>query len=208
MANARLLIVEDEAVVAMAIQSKLESMGYSIVDVARSGEAAVQLALQKDPDLILMDIRLQGEMDGVAAACQIRELRSIPVVFLTAHGDRETLQRAKTAEPFGYVLKPFTEQDLLAAVEISLHKHSMEVKRGLAQQERSKETVREITAELTQRHRELTALNASFQKHIRTKEEEDRNHQAVRSSVRELVNRIQELTNELDRRTQDNAGVL
>ena len=208
MANARLLVVEDEAVVAMDIQSKLESMGYSIVGVARSGETAVQLALEKVPDLILMDICLQGEMDGVAAAHQIQELRSIPVVFLTALGDQETLQRAKSAEPFGYVLKPFTEQDLIAAVEISLHKHSMEVKRNLAQQVRSKETVRGITVELTQRHRELTALNAALQKRLRTKDEEDRNHQAVRSSVRELVNRIQELTTELDRRTQDDAGVL
>ena len=95
MAIARLLIVEDEAIVAMDLRFKLEDLGYSVIGVARFGKDAVRMAYQESPDLILMDINLQGEMDGVVAAKPMRERHKGPVVFLTALGDRDSLQRAK-----------------------------------------------------------------------------------------------------------------
>ena len=201
MVIARLLIVEDEAIVAMDIESKLEDSGYSVIGVAQCGEDAVQMAYEKSPDLILMDINLQGDMDGVAAAKHIRERRTIPVVFLTAMGDKDTLQRAKITEPLGYVLKPFNERDLYAAIEVALHRYRMEVKRDSAQRQRTKEGMRERTDELAQRHRELTALNTAFQKHLKIRDEEERGHQDVRSSVREFLHRVQLLAEDLDRQT-------
>ena len=203
----RLLIVEDEAIVAMDIESKLEDSGYLVIGVARSGEDAVRMAYEKSPDLILMDINLQGDMDGVVAAKNIRERRSVPVVFLTALGDRDTLQRAKITEPLGYLLKPFDERDLYAAVEVGLHKHRMEVKRDSALQQRTKEAVRERTDELAQRHRELAALNAAFQKHLKIRDEEEQDHRNVRSSVRQFLHQVQELAEDLDRQTGENYKV-
>lgn len=207
MAIPRLLIVEDEAIVAMDIESKLEDSGYLVIGVARSGEDAVRMAYEKSPDLILMDINLQGDMDGVIAAKHIRERRSIPVVFLTALGDRDTLQRAKITEPLGYLLKPFNERDLYAAVEVGLHKHRMEMKRDCAQQQRTKEAVRERTDELAQRHRELAALNAAFQKHLKIRDEEEKDHRNVRSSVRQFLHQVEELAEDLDRQTGENYKV-
>ena len=207
MAIPRLLIVEDEAIVAMDIESKLEDSGYLVIGVARSGEDAVRMAYEKSPDLILMDINLQGDMDGVVAAKNIRERRSVPVVFLTALGDRDTLQRAKITGPLGYLLKPFNERDLYAAVEVGLHKHRMDVKRVSAQRHRTKEAVRERTDELAQRHRELAALNAAFQKHLKIRDEEEQDHRNVRSSVRQFLHQVQELAEDLNRQTGENYKV-
>ena len=120
MTNQHVMIVEDESIVAMDIQCKLEGLGYSVTAVVQSGEEAIQMAEQVKPDLILMDINLQGEMDGIAAASKILDHADIPVVYLTALRDADTVQRAKRTEPFGYVIKPFNEQELYAAIETSL----------------------------------------------------------------------------------------
>ena len=207
MVIARLLIVEDEAIVAMDLRAKLVDMEYFVVGVARSGEDAVRMADEKSPDLVLMDINLQGDMDGVAAAEHIRERRTIPVVFLTAMGDKDTLQRAKITEPQGYVLKPFNERDLYAAIEVALHRYRMEVKRDSAQRQRTKEGMRERTDELAQHHRELTALNTAFQKHLKIRDEEEKDHRDVRSSVRHFLHQVQELAEDLDRQTGENYKV-
>ena len=201
MAIARLLIVEDEAIVAMDLRSKLVDLDYFVVGVARSGEDAVRLAYEKSPDLILMDINLKGDMDGVAAAEHIRERQTIPVVFLTALGDKDTLQRAKITEPQGYILKPFNERDLYASIEVGLHKHRMEVKRDSVQRQRTKDGMRERSDELAQHHRELTALNTAFQKHLKIRDEEERHHQDVRSSVRQFLHQVEELAEDLNRQT-------
>jgi PAS domain S-box-containing protein len=126
MTAARVLIVEDERVVARHIQTRLAHLGYDTVGITGSGEEAVRLAAELRPDLVLMDIRLDGPMDGVAAAQQIRDRSQVPVVYLTAYADDDTLRRARVTEPFGYVLKPFDERELRTAVEMALYKHQAE----------------------------------------------------------------------------------
>jgi len=126
MTGERILIVEDEGIVADEIRTRLEHLGYHVVGMAMTGQDAIDTAFRTFPDLILMDIMLKGDMDGVGAAHQIRDRMDIPVVYLTAYGDHETLTRAKITEPFGYILKPFKERELAAAIEVSLYRHRME----------------------------------------------------------------------------------
>jgi PAS domain S-box-containing protein len=127
MANERLLIVEDEAIVAKELEERLKDLGYRVVGAVASGEEALSLvASDKRPDLVLMDIVLKGKLDGIETAARIHALYDIPVVYLTAYGDKSTLQRAKAGEPFGYVLKPFSERDVHVAVEVALYKHRTE----------------------------------------------------------------------------------
>ncbi len=121
-----ILVVEDERIVAMALEKALRRMRYSVVGITDSGEDAIRRAVQTQPDLVLMDIRLRGPMDGIAAAAQIQAQLEVPVVYLTAYADDETLQQAKVTEPYGYVLKPFEERDLRIAIEIALFRHASE----------------------------------------------------------------------------------
>jgi len=128
MAHVSLMVVEDEAIIALDIQSTLQRLGYTVVAVVATGEDAVQAAASTRPDLVLMDIRLAGALDGIAAATEIRHQLRIPVIYLTAHADEPTLQRAKVCEPYAYILKPFEERELHVAVEMTLYKHQMELK--------------------------------------------------------------------------------
>ena len=127
MANARIMIVEDEAIVALDLQHKLKTLGYAVSGVASSGEEAVRKVPQTRPDLVLMDIKLKGDMDGIEAAQRIRDEFNIPVVYLTAYSDENTLQRAKVTEPAGYLLKPFKDREVYATIEMALYKHKMEM---------------------------------------------------------------------------------
>ncbi len=122
----RILIVEDETIVALDLQNSLKILGYDVAGTAASGEDAVAKAKESHPDLVLMDIILKGRMDGVQAAELIRSQLNIPVIFLTAFADENTLQRAKVTEPFGYMIKPFEERELRSHIEIALYKHRME----------------------------------------------------------------------------------
>lgn len=126
MTQARILVVEDESIVAADIQDRLESMGYEVPTTVASGEKAVEQAGALRPDLVLMDIQLKGQMDGVEAADQIRQRFGIPVIYLTANADHPTVQRAKVTEPFGYVIKPFEERELQTTIEVALYKHRAE----------------------------------------------------------------------------------
>ncbi len=128
MANAQVLVVEDEGIVAKDIENTLKKLGYAVPAIASSGEEAIKKATETLPDLVLMDIVLEGYMDGVEAAEQIRDRFDIPVVYLTAYTDNKTLQRAKITEPYGYILKPFSERELYTAIEMALYKHQMERK--------------------------------------------------------------------------------
>ncbi|HML60297.1 MAG TPA: response regulator [Solidesulfovibrio sp.] len=130
----RVLVVEDEAIVVLDLRRRLERLGYALAGVADTGEEAVRLAGAVAPDLALMDIMLAGPMDGIAAAARIRERFSVPVVFLSAHTDPETLRRAGETVPHGYVIKPFEDRELGTALEIALYKSRME--RRLAENER------------------------------------------------------------------------
>lgn len=120
--KANILVVEDEAIVAMDIADSLGSLGYQVVGTTDRGEDAIEKATALRPDLVLMDIVLKGTMDGIAAAETISTRLQIPVVFLTAHSDETTLQRAKLTSPQGYILKPFDIEDLRTAVEIALYR--------------------------------------------------------------------------------------
>ncbi|HEV7395354.1 MAG TPA: EAL domain-containing protein [Pyrinomonadaceae bacterium] len=122
----RILVVEDESIVALDIRDRLESLGYEVPATVASGEAAIDRAGALRPDLVLMDIQLQGHMDGVEAADQIRRRFGLPVIYLTANADHPTVARAKVTEPFGYVIKPFEERDLHTSIEIALYKHQAE----------------------------------------------------------------------------------
>ena len=126
--GARILIVEDELIVAKNIETRLKSLGYVVPVIAASGEEAIQGAAETRPDLVLMDIKLQGEIDGVEAAEEIRARFDIPVVYLTGYADEGTLQRAKVTDPFGYILKPFEVNELRSSIEMALHKHKMDKK--------------------------------------------------------------------------------
>jgi len=124
----RVLVVEDESITALDIKSVLIRHGYAVPAVAKSGKDAIEKAAEFDPNLVLMDISLHGEMDGVEAAETIRRRFDRPVIYLTAYADRETTQRARLTEPHGYLLKPFDERELLIAVEMALYRHQMEAR--------------------------------------------------------------------------------
>jgi two-component system cell cycle sensor histidine kinase/response regulator CckA len=126
MTTTSILVVEDERIIAKGIEKKLKALGYGVTGLASTGEDAIRQATEGRPDMILMDIHLGSGIDGVEAADVIRSQFNIPVVYLTAHSDEATLQRAKLTEPFGYILKPYEDRDLHTAIEIGLYKSKME----------------------------------------------------------------------------------
>ncbi|AUB59133.1 MAG TPA: response regulator [Methanobacterium subterraneum] len=120
------MLVEDEIIVAADVKNRLENMGYEVLGIFDTGEEAIEKAGELKPNLVLMDIVLKGDMDGIDAAQKIRELFDIPIIYLTAYSDEKTLQRAKVTEPFGYVLKPFEDREIQSAIEMAIYKHKME----------------------------------------------------------------------------------
>jgi CheY-like chemotaxis protein len=126
----KILIVEDESIVAADIRRRLERLGCVVTGTAASAEEALEKINANSPDLVLMDITIKGSIDGIAASKTVRERFKIPVVFLTAHSDEATLQRAKITEPYGYIIKPFQERDLHIAIEMALYKHHSEMERA------------------------------------------------------------------------------
>ncbi len=126
MPTAKILIVEDEGIEALDLQQRLIHLGYSVPDIASTGEEAVKIAETTLPDLVLMDIMLPGEIDGVTAAEQIQARFDIPIIYITAYADDDTLHRAKITEPYGYIVKPFKERELHITIDMGLYKHKME----------------------------------------------------------------------------------
>ncbi|MDD1693741.1 MAG: response regulator, partial [Methanoregula sp.] len=121
-----IFIVEDEAIVASDIRETLISLGYRAAGIAKSGELALEKIKAAQPDLVLMDIHLAGEMDGVDTAGKVHVLYDIPVIYLTAYADKILLERAKVTEPYGYVVKPYDERELHSVIEMALYKHRIE----------------------------------------------------------------------------------
>jgi len=121
-----ILVVEDESIVAKDIQVCLRKLGYDVTGVVDTGERAIEMVEQNTPDLIMMDIMLKGDISGVQAAEAIRKKNDIPVIFLTAYTDKDTVNKAKETEPYGYIIKPFKEIDIQTAIEIALYKHGKE----------------------------------------------------------------------------------
>ncbi|CDG64136.1 MAG: two-component system, response regulator PdtaR [Methanobacterium sp.] len=133
MSKTTILVVEDERITAEDIRVGLEFAGYKVPVICSTGEDAVKQANRLEPDLVLMDINLEGEMDGIEAAAQIRKFYDIPVIYLTAYSDEKTVERAKLTEPSGFLVKgqgilskPFDERELHAAIEITLYRHELE----------------------------------------------------------------------------------
>lgn len=122
----QILVVEDEVIVGMDIQRRLKNLGYIVPVVVSSGEEAITKVRENNPDLVLMDINLYGEMDGIEAASQIHSFSEIPVIYLTAYTDGKTLERAKITEPYAYLIKPFKDRELQINLEIAFHKNRME----------------------------------------------------------------------------------
>jgi PAS domain S-box-containing protein len=126
MTNAQILVVEDESIIAEHIHDGLKRLGYTVSAIVSSGEEAIQKVEETHPDLVLMDIVLKGNIDGIEAAKEIRTRFNIPIVYLTAYSSDSTFQRAKITEPYGYILKPFEERELRTTIEMALYKHKME----------------------------------------------------------------------------------
>ena len=122
MEKAKILVVEDQNIVALNIKNKLKNLGYTVPGTAATGEEAIRKAELMNADIVLMDIKLKGDMDGIEAASEIKNRLGIPVLYLTASTDDEIFNRAKTTEPAGYIYKPFKEQDLHSNIEMALHK--------------------------------------------------------------------------------------
>jgi PAS domain S-box-containing protein len=130
---AKILVVEDESIVAWDIKETLEKLGHTVVDLAISGAEAIRSATTDRPDLVLMDIRLEGELDGIAAGDEIYHRLNIPVVYLTAHADEITLARATKTDPFGYIIKPFQPQTLQSTIQVACQRHQLEASTQLTQ---------------------------------------------------------------------------
>jgi DNA-binding LytR/AlgR family response regulator len=126
MAKTNVLVVEDESIVSKDIQHSLKKLGYNVVGAAATGEKALELAISERPDIILMDIMLKGDMNGIETAEKIKEDLRIPIIYLTAYADESTLEKAKITEPYGYIIKPFKEVDLHTSIEMALYKYSKE----------------------------------------------------------------------------------
>jgi CheY-like chemotaxis protein len=120
MATAKILVVEDEFIIAKALQESLTEMGYEVIDPVATGERAVDVATRLKPDVVLMDIQLEGQMDGIQAAQRIQNALGIPVVYLTAHSDPDTLKRVVHSKSYGYLTKPITEDQLKEAIDKAL----------------------------------------------------------------------------------------
>lgn len=154
----KILVVEDEIIVAEDIGFRLKKLGYIVTATVASGEEAIEKVTENQPDLVLMDIVLKGDMDGVTAAEKIRSKVDIPTVFLTAYADDKTLQRAKLTNPFGYIIKPFQQNDLRVAIEIALHRHEIETK--MREALKASEATRESVEEKSHRQNQYISMAA------------------------------------------------
>ena len=166
MTDIRVFIVEDEKIVANDIADTLRSLGYRIAGTAMSGETAVEKIPGAQPDVVLMDIRLAGKMDGVEAAGELQKTSDIPVIYLTAYADKDLLERAKLTEPYGYLVKPYDEHDLQTAIEIALYRHGVQkslwrVSRGIVALSRPFPALHSVSGMISRRSFITVPLNRS-----------------------------------------------
>lgn len=129
MSNFKILVVEDEVFIAKDIQMSLLNVGYEVPAIAYDSESALEKIYRYQPDLVLLDITIRGQRDGIGVAEIINQLHSIPFIYLTSHSDRATLERAKVTSPYGYIVKPFTDKDLMTSIEIALFNWSEKIKK-------------------------------------------------------------------------------
>jgi diguanylate cyclase len=225
MNNTQILIVEDELIIAKNTANKLQKLGYSISKIVSSGEAAIESINCDPPDLILMDISIKGDMDGIETADKIKETADIPVVFLTAYANDETLDRAAKTGSYGYIIKPFREQELHATIKITLSKHQEQSSIQKALQS----TVNEYSSQYNDIYKDnltnlpnklflrdlfdyfLSLLNTSLPINIENKSSVDLNHQVEHKQTNlEIVavlhislERFEKISNSLTKEQQD-----
>ena len=177
MANERILVVEDEELIAESLSLALESLGYEVIAVLSSGEEAVAQTEQTHPDIVLMDIRLEGDIDGIEAAEIIRGRCDVPLIYLTGYADDATVERAKVTEPYGYLYKPFEKRELRAAIEVALYKHEAERR------------LKEKQLLLEERTEALTSANEKLEREIAERKKAEEALEASRASFRSIVER-------------------
>jgi len=158
----KILIVEDESIVALELKDRLEKLGYQVIATVSTGEKAIKTTEEKNPDLILMDIHLKGNMDGITAA---KHIKNTPIIYLTAYADTETLNRARITTPYAYIVKPFEERELQSNIEIALYKHQTEQKLQHTKNhlENIIEHITEIIFTIDQEHKITTWNNSAEQ---------------------------------------------
>ncbi len=182
-----IMVVEDEAIIAIRLQERLTAMGYHIIGISYSGEEAMAQARRLRPDLILMDIMIPGKMDGIAVAKSVKTELDIPVIFLTAFSEDKIIDRAKQAEPYGYLVKPFQDRELKACVEVALYKKEMEKALKEAHDELELR-VKERTRDLEIKTKNLEEMNTAMKVLLNKREEDKIEIEAnVLTNVKELV---------------------
>ncbi len=154
MSHKSILIVEDESIIAEDMSDSLISLGYRVTDIVYSGEEAIMSVAESRPDLVLMDVNLQGEIDGITAAEEIRSRFQVPVVYLTAYADENTLRRVNATKPFGYIVKPFEEKNLHTTIQLALHRHQYDSLTNLP----NRSLLREQLSELLDKQKELPGM--------------------------------------------------
>jgi signal transduction histidine kinase len=189
MSPVRVLVVEDESIVALDIQHRLQAMGYEVVGLALTGPEAIELGGALHPDVALMDIQLRGPFSGIVTAEQLRANLGIPVVYLTAYADQATLERARVSEPFGYVIKPFEDRELNITLDIALYRHQTETR--LRQSEaRLRAAHDELERRVQDRTAELTRVNEQLRLEIAARERVQAERAAVQEERRRLAQEI------------------
>jgi len=214
MSDVKILLVEDESIVAMDMERRLTGLGYSVIAHVMTGEAAIEKAGTLRPDLILMDIHLKGAVDGIEAAEVIKDKNAVPVIYITAYSDEVTLDRAKVTEPFGYILKPFQEREIHSTIEMALYKHRVEqeLRRAKEDAEAGNRSKSEFLANVS--HELRTPLNSILgmtQMAMETEDQEERREyleivQASGEGLLSLIDSILEFSRNESGKIQLNNG--
>lgn len=160
--DTRILLVEDEAIIALDLAQRLEGLGYEVAGTAASGAEALDLAQSTSPTLVFMDIMIQGPMDGIETAKRLNSRMDVPIVFLTSHSDTGTIRRAKSANPYGYLVKPFEERELLTTIEMAVSRHQIDVPARLLQQAMASAGIGMVLASATDPAFAITVCNQAF----------------------------------------------